>query len=133
MIVSRHRLPSPYRGLITALWLAIPLLLVSAAAISRGFPLSLFDPRLLLLVAPMLIPAWHAWQEGVDVRDDGIVSRLHLPRFYPFDALERWRFDSQPEKRVLTVWDRAGRKALECRPVLTDFDGLVERLRERVG
>jgi hypothetical protein len=132
MILSRHRLPHPYRGLITALWLAIPLLLLGAALISRGISVSLFDVRLLLLILPMCIPAWHAWQEGVDVRRDGVVSRLHLPRFYPYAALARWQYDSAPDKRVLKVWDRVGRTALECRPVLTGFDRLIAHLRERV-
>lgn len=128
-IISRHRLPTPYRIAIPLLWLApIGVFLVVFFARTGLTPAAL-DPRLLLPLLLMALPALYIWQEGVDVLKDGIVRRVHVPRYYPYTVLDDW----QHSRDVLVVWDRRRRKALECRPAhLTDVHLLLAALRDNV-
>jgi hypothetical protein len=132
-VISRHRLPQPYRTGLAAFWLAPLILMTSAALIGGGQARAMLDPRFLLLALLMTVPAIYVWQEGVDVREDGIVRRVHVPRYYPYESLAVWAFDSHPSRRLLTIWDARRRKVLECRAGhLTDLPLLLDALRARV-
>ncbi|NWF71149.1 MAG: hypothetical protein HXY40_18865 [Chloroflexi bacterium] len=131
-VLSRHRLPRPYRAALALLWFAPVALLLAALLLAHGMTLALFDPRLLLPLLLLSLPALYVWQEGVDVLEDGLVARIHLPRYYPYQQLSYWRYDAHPARRVLTIW-RAQYKALECRAGhLSDFPLLLRALEARV-
>ena len=132
-VVRRHRLPHPYRVGLATLWVAPLLLFVFVMALKRGIDLALLDPRFLLLALLMIVPAIYFWQEGIDVLPDGIVRRIHVPRYYPFAALARWHYDRRPDRHVLTIWDAHDQKIVECRAGhLTDFSKLLETLEEKL-
>lgn len=133
MVISRHRLPRPYRLALTALWITPMLLLLSAIILSRGLSTALLDARLLVPLGLMVLPALYIWQEGVDVLPSGIVSRVHWPRYYPYDQLDNWYFDSRTDRCVLTVWDADNHKALECRAGhLTHMTALFAALKANI-
>jgi hypothetical protein len=78
----------------------------------------------------MLLPALYIWQEGIDVLPDGVIRRMHVPRYFPYETLSAWAFDSPPDRRVLTVWNQGEQKIVECRAGhLTDFPALLAALR----
>lgn len=132
-VISRHRLPQPYRAALAALWLALPLLLIAAVVAGRGLDAALLDPRLWLPALLMGLPALYVWQEGVDIVPGGMIARVFWPRYYPFERLDSWYYDARPQRRVLTVWDDARRKALECRAAhLTDLPRLLDALKRHV-
>ncbi len=114
-VVSRHRLPACYRLPLVIVWAAPGGLLVGALAAGGASLPQLLDARLLLPLAILLVPAVFIWQQGVDVLADGIVARSHWPRFYAYERLERWSLSvCPPGSRILTIWERRGRKAFEC-------------------
>lgn len=126
-VLSRHRLRHPYRLLLTAAWVAPPLLLVIAASLAnRALPL---DARALPLFLGLL-PAVYIWREGVDARVDGITRRIHLPATIPYTAMRHWTL----RRDLLIVWDERGETLLECRVAhLTDLPRLIAALRAHVG
>jgi hypothetical protein len=129
-VLSRHRLPRFYRVSITILWIAPVFLLFMAMLLNQGLTLWLLDPRLLLPLALMLIPAVYIWREGVDVLPTGIISRVHVPRYLPYSKMDNWYYDSRPDRRTLTVWDAHNRKVIECRAGhLTDLPRLLAALK----
>lgn len=132
-VLSRHRLPQPYRGLLVVFWLLpIGLLLVTLVLI-KGMSGSFFDPRFLLILGLLALPALYIWQEGVDVLEDGLLTRVYVPRFHDYGMLAAWHLGDQPQRRVLTIWDEAGRKVLQCHAVhLTEFMVLKETLHQRL-
>jgi len=113
-VLSRHRLPASYRLLLVAAWAAPTALLLLALLAGGAAPTNLLDMRLLLPLAILLMPAVYIWQEGVDVLPDGIIRRIHWPHYYPYQTLERWSLATCPGGCVLIIWERRGRKALEC-------------------
>lgn len=127
-VVSRHRLPPPYRGALAALWLLPPLLLLFTLALVYGERAFVA----LLPLALMALPALYIWREGVDVLPTGIIRRIHLPtRRYSYAALARFWYDEA--NGVLRVWDNDGEVALECRDGhLTQFELLRAALREQI-
>jgi len=132
-VISRHRLPRAYRLGLAALWLTPPLLLVLTPALVRGFDAAFLDPRLWLPLLVMGLPALYIWQEGVDVRADGLIARFFWPRFYAYHHLDAWAYDAHPQRRVITVWQHGNRKVLECRAGhLTDARRLLDALRQHV-
>jgi hypothetical protein len=132
-ILTRHRLPHPYRILLAALWVTPSGIFLLTLLLQHGFTASLLDPRFWLPALLMCLPALYVWHEGVDVLPDGIIARVHLPRYYPYTSLGTWYLDSRPDKRVLTVWDTGNRKVLECRPGhLTDLPALLAALKANV-
>lgn len=133
LVLSRHRLPPPYRLGLAALWLAPVGLLLLALVISRGVSPELLDLRLAAPLGLMALPALYVWQEGVDVLPGGIVARIYWPRYYPYRCLERWYLDDVPGERALTVWDGERRKVLECRAAhLTHLPLLLAALKMHV-
>jgi hypothetical protein len=129
-VLSRHRLPRIYRVSITVLWITPVVLLFMAMLFGQGLTLWLLDPRLLLPLALMLIPAVYIWREGVDVLPTGIVSRVHVPRYLPYSKMDNWYYDSRSDRRTLTVWDAHNRKVIECRAGhLTDLPRLLAALK----
>lgn len=132
-MITRHRLPSRYRIGLAALWVT-PLGLFVAVMISQvGFNPALLDPRFLLPALLMIAPALYFWQEGIDVLPDGIYRRSHVPRYYPFTAITRMQYDAREHRRVLTLWDQANQKIVECRAGhLTNFPTLLARLEDRL-
>lgn len=132
-VLSRHRLPRPYRFGLVALWLTPPLLLVLTPLLARGIDPALLDLRLWLPLLLMTLPALYIWQEGVDVRPDGITARYFWPRFHAYDRLDTWYYDARPGRRVITVWNARNDKLLECRAAhLTDARLLLEALHRHV-
>jgi hypothetical protein len=132
-VISRHRLPRFYRLALTVLWLTPIFIFSIALVLVHGLTPALIDPRFLLPLLLMTIPALYIWHEGIDILEDGIVSRVHLPRFYPYEHLNNWYFDSRPQRRVLTIWGERG-KVLECRAGhLTELNTLLKELKERIN
>lgn len=132
-ILSRHRLPRAYRLGLAGLWLAPPLLLVLAPALVRGVDAGFLDPRLWLPLLLMGLPALYIWQEGVDVRADGLTARFFWPRFYAYHQLDTWYYDAHPRRRVITVWTHSHGKALECRAAhLTNPRQLLDALHRHI-
>lgn len=132
-VLSRHRLPRRYRLGLTALWLLPIGLLILAVVLSRGLLPALLDPRFVLPLLLMGLPALYVWQEGIDVLPNGLVARLFWPRYYPYSRLETWYLDSRPGRRVLTIWDRENRKVLEARPGhLTELPALLAALKDNL-
>jgi hypothetical protein len=132
-IISRHRLPRVYRYGIMALWLTPIFLLVLTIMMGRGISSALLDVRLIIPLMMMALPALYIWQEGVDVLTCGIRSRIHIPRFYSYSALDTFHYDPHPDRHVLTVWDVNAHKVLECRAGhLTQFSTLLASLKEYV-
>ncbi len=129
-VLSRHRLPQNYRISLAVLWITPIGLLFATILLSRGFTLALFDPRLLIPLALMSIPALYVWREGIDVLPSGIIARVFWPRYYPYQSLDNWYFDQRADRRTLTVWDFTNRKVLECRAGhLTDLPALLTALK----
>ncbi len=132
-ILSRHRLPHPYRILLAALWVTPPSIFLVTLLLQHGLTAALLDPRFWLPALVMSLPALYVWREGVDVLPGGIIARVHVPRYYPYASLGTWYLDSRPDRRVLTVWDTHSRKVLECRPGhLTDLPTLLAALKANV-
>lgn len=132
-VISRHRLTAPYRWALAALWALPAGILLVSALLGRGFSLHLADPRLLLPLALMALPALYIWREGVDVRGDGLVIRIHGWRYRSFAELDTWYLDARPQRRLLTVWDRRGYKVLECHAAhLTDLPLLLAALKQKL-
>lgn len=129
-ILSRHRLPNRYRYSIAALWLA-PIVLLSLAILAgKGLNPALFDPRFVVPVALLALPARYIWQEGVDVLPDGIRTRVHIPRYHDYAVLESWHYDRRTGRRILTIWGKHSGKILECHGVhLSNLPLLLEALR----
>jgi hypothetical protein len=132
-ILSRHRLPTRYRVGLVIGWMTPIILLLLTIIFSRGITLHLLDPRLWLPLLIMLLPALYVWREGVDVLPDGLLIRVHLPRYRAFTELDNWYLDSRPNRRLLTVWDQHNAKALECYAAhLTDLPALLAALKSNL-
>ncbi|NDJ61761.1 MAG: hypothetical protein GYB67_11590 [Chloroflexi bacterium] len=132
-MISRHRLPPPYRYALTALWCTPALLLVAAIVISRGINPALLDVRLLLPLGALLLPAVYVWREGVDVLPDGLIARVHVPRYLAYRRLASWHYDPRRERRTLVIWDTKQHTVLECRAGhLTDLPTLLAALDEHL-
>lgn len=131
--LSTHRLPAIYRYSLTLLWITLPALLVTAMILSGGMRLAMFDPRLLLPLLLMLLPAMHIWQQGVDVYPGGLRVRVYLPSFYPYDSLQYWQIQPSPQGRILTVIDRERIAILRYHAAhLSDLPLLLNALDENV-
>lgn len=132
-ILSRHRLPRVYRVSLAVLWLAPIVIIVLVSVFQWGFTLALLDPRFVLPLVLMTVPALYIWHEGLDVLASGIVRRIHVPRYYSYHSLETWYFDRREERHTLTIWDAENRKIIECRAGhLTDLPDLLDALKENV-
>lgn len=130
---SRHRLPRPYRVGLTVMWIAPLVMFVAVMVAETGLNPALLDPRFLLPALLMLLPAAYVWQEGIDLLPGGVYRRIHVPQFYPDEAIARLHYDTRDGIRVLTLWDVQGRKLVECRAAhLTDFPALLAALEARI-
>jgi hypothetical protein len=129
-VLSRHRLPGIYRCSMAVLWLTPVFLLLLTAILGNGISPTVFDLRLMMPLIIMALPALYIWQEGVDVLPGGIRVRIHIPRAYPYEALDTYDYDARTDRHVLTVWDTGSRKVLECRAGhLTQFPILMASLK----
>ena len=132
-VISRHRLPKAYRYLLVALWVTPALILLVSLMVARGINLHLIDPRLLLPLIVMALPALYIWHEGVDVLPEGLRIRLHGWRYCSFDELDNWYLDTRPQRRLLTIWDQQGHKVLEIHAAhLTDLPTLLATLKDKL-
>lgn len=132
-VLSRHRLPQPYRAALIICWLLPAPLLLLAIVAGRGMTPALFDPRFLILVGLMSLPACYVWQEGVDVLPSGIIARLHWPRYHAYQTLAGWDERHDRACRILIIWGKAGERVLEIHAAhLTDFSVLFNALGENV-
>lgn len=133
-VVSRHRLPRLYRLGLTVMWIAPLAVFVTVIVAETGLNPALLSPRFLLPALLMLIPAAYVWQEGIDLLPGGIYRRIHVPQFYPYEAIARLHYDARAGVHVLTLWDADNRKMVECRAAhLTEFPALLAALEERVA
>lgn len=132
-ILSRHRLPRFYRVALATLWLLPITLLVGTLLVSHGWTLALLDPRLVLPLLLMGLPALYIWHEGVDVLPSGIIARVHVPHYYAYDELGTWYLDAHSQRRILTVWDAKNDKVVEYHAAhLTDLPRLLAALKQHV-
>lgn len=143
-VISRHRLPAPYRALLTALWLTPIALLAGTLVIARGLSPALLDLRLAITFGLMALPALYVWREGVDVLRDGLRVRVACTRRYAYDHLGGWQLADRPARkvgaqgliecdRVLTIWDQHGQTALQVHAAhLTDLRRLITALQKHV-
>lgn len=132
-VLSRHRLPKGYRYALAALWVTPAIILFSSLIIARGISPHLIDPRLLLPLMGMSLPALYIWREGVDVLPDGLRIRLHGWRYRRFEELDNWYLDNRPQRRLLTIWDQQGRKVLEIQAAhLTHLPMLLAVLKAKL-
>lgn len=132
-ILSRHRLRQPYRGLLAGLFLLpVPLLLLGLI-IGRGMTPGLIDPRLLLPLLVMGIPAAYVWREGIDTHPDGLTARIHWPRYYAYADLRGWRLENHPEGIILMIWDRQRRVFAVHAAHLTRLPQLLALLENHVS
>lgn len=132
-ILSRHRLPRFYRLSLVAGWTALPLLLCMGALLGSGLTISLIDPRFLLPLLFMLLPAIYVWREGIDVLPEGIITRIHLPRYHSYQQLDNWYFDNRPNRHTLTIWNITNHKVVECRAGhLSDLPHLLAALKSNL-
>jgi len=131
VIISRHRLPRGYRVGLTVGWL-LPIVILGLALLLRHGA-TLLDLRVLGLLALMALPAVYIWHEGIDVLPNGIIRRVHVPRYFPYERLDNWYFDSRETRRTLTVWDVHNRKVMEVRAGhLTEMPALLQALQANV-
>jgi hypothetical protein len=142
--ISRHRLPAPYRAVLTALWLTPIALLAGTLVFARGFSPALLDFRLAITFGLMALPALYVWREGIDVLHDGLRVRVAVTRRYPYDGLGGWQLADRPARvveagghierdRVLTIWDQHGQTALQVHAAhLTELPSLIAALGENV-
>lgn len=132
-VLSRHRLPNRYRYSIVALWLAPLPLLVLTILVGKGVTAALLDPRFLVAMGLLTLPAIYIWQEGLDVLPNGIRTRVHLPRYHDYGLLESWYFDRRTQRGILTIWDKERRKVLECHAAhLSHLPLLLDTLEHRL-
>jgi hypothetical protein len=130
LVISRHRLPPPYRLGLTGLWLLPVGLLLVTLLVGVGVKPALLDLRLLLLLALMALPAVYVWREGVDVLADGLITRHYWPRYYPYARLDNWYYDGRADRRVLTIWGQGGDPIFQCqRGHLTGWPRLLAALK----
>ena len=129
IVLSRHRLPQPYRSLLALLWVTPTILLGVVLAASHGA--RAIDARVLALMVVMLIPGLYVWREGIDTTPNGIICRIHRTRRYRYGMLTDW--DYREKAGVLRVWDETGDLALECYAAhLTAFEALIVTLQTRI-
>lgn len=133
-VLSRHRLPAPYRGALTLLWLLPGLLLWATLLLTRGPQMVLLDPRLVLLLCLMLLPALFIWRQGIDLGQRGLWLRLSLPSYHAYDALGEWRLLHTPQGQILGIYARDTSALCLWHAVhLSDCELLQETLREKLG
>lgn len=134
-VLSRHRLPHPYRYLLVGLWLTPLLLLILTIAVGNGVTLAFFDPRFLLLLVFMALPALYIWQEGVDVLAGGIRVRVYVPSYHPYQQLGGWDISQKPPSgEVICIWDHHQQTVLSYHTAhLTDLQNLREALHSHIG
>ncbi|MBC7871475.1 MAG: hypothetical protein H7Y09_11605 [Chitinophagaceae bacterium] len=131
--LSRHRLPHPYRTLLTVFWMLPIGLLLITSFVGSGAVFALFDPRFWGILGLMGVPAWYIWQEGVDVLPEGLRIRVYVPRYHAYDELTGWRLMRRQQETILTIWDEAQYKVLECHAThLSNLPMLLTALREHL-
>ena len=109
-VISRHRLPEPYRSLLCGLWLTPPALMFLTLIKLNGLTWAVFHPLTLLAGVLMALPAWYVWQQGVDVMPDALHIRITGWRRRTFDQLDTWTLaPNPPDEPILLVWDRQRR------------------------
>lgn len=132
-VLSRHRLPQPYRTVVVVLWVLPSVLLFTALLVGNGFRLSLLHPLLLLSLVTMSAPALYIWQEGIDVTESGLFIRVRGWRYRRFDVLDTWYLHEYRGGRVLKIWDVHNRRVLSCYAAhLTDLPVLLRTLKSRL-
>lgn len=133
MILSRHRLPAPFRGLLVGLWLAPLVLMGGSLMVVHGVSAVISAPPLWLALIVMGLPAVYVWHEGIDVTEAGIQVRMQGWRYRDYQALAAWALVQERDERILTVWDVHHEPIVNCHAGhLTDLPKLVNALRERV-
>ncbi|MFN8531709.1 MAG: hypothetical protein U0670_24145 [Anaerolineae bacterium] len=135
-VISRHRLPHPYRAALTLLWLTphgvLTLILALHLRTEPERLAALLDVRYWVPFMLTLIPAVYMWREGIDVLHGGLLARIHIPRLYPYERLGSWSND--PHTGILTLRDQEARIVFETHAAqLTDIDRLIEALEDHIA
>ena len=132
-VISRHRLPEPFRSILAFLWI-LPICLLSVTLIvQNGFSLNLFHPLMLLTVTAMALPAIYVWNEGVDVTRTGLNIRVQGWRSRTYDQLVCWTLSTYHETRILKIRDAHQQYVLNCHLAhLTDAAQLLRVLKSKV-
>ncbi len=129
-ILSRHRLPQPYRTLIVVLWVLPGLLLFGALLVGNGFTPRLLHPVLIVPLLAMKLPALYIWHEGIDVTERGLVVRIRGWRRLPYTQLDTYYLHDYRGGRVLKVWDVHNRRVLSVYAAhLTNLPVLLRTLK----
>lgn len=132
-IYSRHRLPAFYRFGLAVFWLLPGLILTLVLVYGHGMSAALFDPRFLMLLGLMSLPALYIWQEGIDVAEGGLITRVHIPRYHPYASLSAWRIHREPHGRLVSIWGENREKVYEAHAAhLTGCSLLVAALRQNL-
>lgn len=130
-VLSRHRLPHPYRVALSILAITPAVLLASALVISRGA--ALLDIRIVIPLMVMSAPALYYWHEGIDVLQQGLVTRQFLTRFCAYDEIAAWDYDTFSNPRVLTLWQTRQHKLAEFQAShLTNLTALLDALQDHI-
>lgn len=132
-ILSRHRLPQPYRGVMVGLWLLPVAILYGALVVAHGAAAAMAHPGLLFPLALMALPALYLWHEGIDVTEHGLWVRMRGWCYYPYSHLDTYTIDTRRERHVLKIWDVHNRRVLSCHAThLTELPLLLRALKGRL-
>ncbi|MEL6271312.1 MAG: hypothetical protein AAFR22_16000 [Chloroflexota bacterium] len=132
-ILSRHRLPQPYRTAIVVLWVLPSVILFGALLVGNGFTLAVLHPMVLLALVAMAAPALDIWHEGIDVTETGLRIRIGGWRTVPFEHLDTYYLHDYRGGRLLKLWDRHNRRVLTVYAAhLTDLPVLLRTLKARL-
>jgi hypothetical protein len=132
-ILSRHRLPQPYRTTIVVLWMLPSFILFGALLVGNGFTLALLHPVLLLPLVAMGAPALYVWHEGIDVMENGLQIRIRGWRRLPYDQLDTYYVHDYHGVRLLKLWDVKNQRVLTVYTAhLTEVPTLLNTLKQRL-
>jgi hypothetical protein len=130
VVISQHRLVQPYRALLALCWVLPPLIFLFALWRAQPTVFAWVDVRLALPLLLLCLPALYVWHEGIDVRSDGVMRRMLLPRFFRDKDLAQCE---ETHKGVWRVWDVNQTVALEWHSAhLTQHERLVDELCEKI-
>lgn len=132
-VLSRHRLPQPYRATIVVLWLLPALFLFIAVAVGNGLQWGLLHPVLWLALVAMASPALYMWREGIDVTEAGLVVCIRGYRKLPYAMLDTYYLHNYRGGRVLKLWDVNNQRVLSVYAAhLTGLPLLLRALKQQL-
>lgn len=132
-VVSRHRLPEPYRSVLVGLWLLPPCLMFAVLLIFGSAQFALLHPLTLLFLCLMSLPALYVWREGIDVTAVGVRVRMGGWHYRPFARLRGAFITYERGTAVFTLLDENAVRVVMCPAAhLTECRRLVALLRTQL-